>query len=137
LRAGHIGGTIGGTFNTFTKGVYTWSTFLSITGDIYIKGSADDLFIFKVGTFLDLATGVKVILIKDDDGKGPPLASNIVWQVGSFVNAEVGTHLEGVLLVKTIVAFKAGVSLNGRIFAQEAATLGAITTITQPTALTV
>jgi hypothetical protein len=128
VGAGLIGGT------TLTPGVHTWGTFVSIESDIYIKGNATDQFILQVGTFLNLATSVKVVLIPDDYGNGPPLASNIVWQVGAFVNAQVGTHLEGLLLVKEFAAFGAGASLNGRILAQEAATLGAITTITQPAA---
>jgi hypothetical protein len=120
VGAGLIGGL------TLKPGVYTWGTFVSIETDITISGSATELFIFQVGTFLNLATSVKVIL------QGGALASNIVWQVGTFVNAEVGTHLEGVLLVKQVAAFGAGASLNGRILAQEAATLGAITIITAP-----
>jgi hypothetical protein len=58
-------------------------------------------------------------------------ASNIVWQVAGVVDAGTTSHLEGIFLVATKVAFKAGSSLNGRIFAQTAATLIS-STITQP-----
>jgi hypothetical protein len=56
--------------------------------------------------------------------------------VAEHVTVDANTHLEGIFLVKRYVAFEAGGSLNGRILAQEAATLGASCTITKPTAPT-
>jgi hypothetical protein len=43
--------------------------------------------------------------------------------VAGLVVAGTTSHLEGVFLVKTMVVFQTGSSLNGRIFAQTAVTL--------------
>jgi hypothetical protein len=42
------------------------------------------------------------------------------WQIVGNVEVGGGAHLEGILLVKTDVAFFTGSSLNGRILAQTA-----------------
>jgi hypothetical protein len=62
---------------------------------------------------------------------GGALASNIVWQVAGSVTVSAGAHIEGIILTKTLAAFLAGSSLNGRVLAQTAVTLIS-TTITQP-----
>ncbi|KAJ1616429.1 hypothetical protein T492DRAFT_552514 [Pavlovales sp. CCMP2436] len=72
-----------------------------------------------------------VILVNDGTGCGAPLASNVVWQVMGHVEVGVSAHLEGIILCKTHVAFKALSSINGRVYAQTAVTL-IMTTITEP-----
>ena len=114
----------------FTPGVYKWSADVSFASDIYLKGNSSSLFIFQTTSNVVAGSGAKVIL--QDDGTGSaPLASNIVWQVGGFLDARTTAHLEGVFLVKTKAVFKTGSSLNGRILAQTACTLDTAT-ITQP-----
>jgi hypothetical protein len=114
-------GTVGGV--TFTPGVYWWDTGVSITNDIYIKGTDTDLFIFQIAKTLSVPANVKMILQADTAGGTAPLASNIVWQVAGAVTAGAGAHLEGVFLLKTAITIGAGSSLNGRILAQTAATI--------------
>jgi len=125
VKAGLIAG------ETFKAGVYNWGSDISISSDIYIKGSSTDNFIFQTTGNVIVGSGAKVILVADDTNNGKPKASNIVWQVAGFVDAGTTSHLEGVFLVKTNAAFKTGSSLNGRILAQTACTLDA-STITQP-----
>ena len=126
VKAGLISG------EAFTPGVYKWSSDLSFATDIYLKGNSSSLFLFQTTSNVIAGSGARVIL--QDDGTGSaPLASNIVWQVGGFLEARTTAHLEGVFLVKTKAVLKAGSSLNGRLLAQTSCSLDA-TTITQPPA---
>jgi hypothetical protein len=117
------GGLVSGM--TFTAGVYTWATGINFASDIYIKGNATDQFIFQTTGNVLAGTGARVHLL--DQAK----AENIVWQVAGFFDAGVGSHLEGIILVKTHAAFKTGSSINGRILAQTACTLDRVT-VTEP-----
>jgi hypothetical protein len=125
LGAGLLGGPFGGATTPLTTGVYTFSTGVSLTGDIYIRGSSADIFIIQIAGDLIQAANMKVIL------EGGALAKNIFWQVAGLVTVGAGAHMEGVLLVQKHVIFMTGSSLNGRIFAQTACVLQ-IATITQP-----
>ena len=96
-----LAGLISG--STFTPGVYEWSTGVSINSDIYVKGSRDDIFIFKTLGNLAVGTGVRVVLEADNTGLGFPLSSNIFWVVIGDAGVDVGStsHLEGIILSKT------------------------------------
>jgi hypothetical protein len=118
-------GLISGT--TFTAGVYTWGTNIKFDSDISITGNATDLFIFQTTGNVIASTGARVNLL------GQAKAENIVWQVAGYVDAGADSHLEGIFLVKTHAAFKAGSSLNGRILAQTACTLDKATVTAPPT----
>ncbi|KAJ6514748.1 antifreeze protein [Mycena vulgaris] len=106
LASGGIGGLI------LTPGLYKWTTGVSLSRDIFIAGSATDRWIFQVTGTLTLATGVKMGLA------GGALAKNIVWVVTGAVTAEVGSHIEGVVLGQTGITLKTGATANGRLLAQ-------------------
>jgi hypothetical protein len=129
IKAGLITGT------TFRAGVYKWDSDVDFNSDIYLNGTATDLFIFQSAGNVIAGSGAKVMLVDDCTGGGTPQSSNIVWQVAGYLDAGTTSHLEGIFLVKTHVAFKSKSSLNGRILAQTAATLDSAT-ITQPAAST-
>jgi hypothetical protein len=63
--------------------------------------------------------------------QGGALSKHVFWQVAGLVTVGAGAHMEGILLVKTMVGFVTGSSLNGRVLAQTACTLQKAT-ITQP-----
>jgi hypothetical protein len=121
--AEHTEGSVGGT--TFTAGVHTWGTHVNIDSDITITGKATEKFIFQISGNLIAASNVQVLL------SGGAKADNIVWQVAGHVIAGVGSHLEGIILVKAHAVFMTGASINGRILAQTACTLG-MATVTEP-----
>ena len=77
-----------------------------------------------------MGSGASVVLVAN--GGSTPQASNIFWQVAKHVEAGTTSHLEGILLVKTIAAFRTGATLNGRIFAQTAVTLDTATITASP-----
>jgi hypothetical protein len=122
-RENLAGGLLDGV--TLTPGVYTFTTGVTITGDIYFDGTSNDVFIIQIAGTLVQEANKRVIL------SGGAVASNIFWQVTSTVAVKAGAHMEGVLLSKTQVTFITGSTLNGRVLAQTACVLQ-VATITAP-----
>ena len=108
---------------TLTPGVYTFGVDIDIEGDIYFQGTnageddEPDVFIIQTSGSVTQAADTQVLLL---DGA---LAKNIFWQVAETVEVSEGSHMEGILLVKTAVLFKTRSSLNGRVLAQTACNL--------------
>jgi hypothetical protein len=102
---------------TLTPGIYTFGTAVQLTGDIYLRGNADDVFIIQIATNLVQALGKRVFLA------GGAQAKNVFWQVSGTVSLGQGAHMEGVMLVKTAVTFITGSSINGRVLTQTACAL--------------
>jgi hypothetical protein len=125
LGGGLLGGTIGGRASPLQPGVYTFGTGITIGGDLYLNGSDTDVFIFQASGTLLLSAGYRVVFT------GGLSANNVFWQVTGTVALMAGSHMEGILLVKTDVVFVTGSSLNGRVFAQTACNLQ-MATIVQP-----
>jgi hypothetical protein len=115
-------GTVAGV--TLTPGVTTWTSAVSITGNIYFDGSATDIFIIQIAGALLQSANVEMTLLNG------VLPENIFWQVAGAVTVGAGAKMKGVILGKTAVSFITGSSLDGRILAQTAVTLQSAT-ITQ------
>jgi hypothetical protein len=111
------------TAQTLAPGVYTWGTPVSITGDITLNGTANDVWIFQLASTLD--TAKQIILA------GNAQAKNVFWVVASTVSLAATAQFTGVVLAQTNVALVTGASVSGRLLAQTAVTLQA-NTITQP-----
>ena len=56
LGVGNIGGM------TITPGLYKWSSVVSITKDVTLKGSATDVWIFQIAQTLNVSPAVKILL---------------------------------------------------------------------------
>lgn len=119
LGAGNISGM------TLGVGVYKWSTGLLLATDVYLNGSATDVFIFEVAQSVTVDSAVKIHLT------GGAIASNVFWQVSGQVNIGTTAHFEGVILCQTQIAMKTGASINGRLLAQSAV-IADSNTIVQP-----
>jgi hypothetical protein len=111
LGAGNIGGL------TLDPGVYSWSTGVTVPTDVTLKGGPTAIWIFQIAGTLDNASAKKVIL------KGGAQDKNIVWQVAGGTTLGTYSHLEGIILSKTLIAMNTGASINGRLFAQTGVTL--------------
>ncbi len=119
LRRGDIGGM------ALKPGLYKWDSSVKIASDITLLGSENDVWIFQIEDNLTLDSAVAM---HRADGA---LAKNIFWQVAGLVTLETTSHLEGIVLSKTVIALKTGASVNGKLMSQTAVTLEK-NTITKP-----
>jgi hypothetical protein len=118
------GGTISG--NTFAPGVYTWTTPLSITGDITLSGGSSATWTFQVAGTLTTSAATHIILA------GGAKASNIVWQVSGATSTGTTSVFSGIILDQTSITLGVGSTLNGRALAQTAVILSGTNTVTEP-----
>ena len=119
LGSGEIGG------KTLAPGLYKWSTGVSISTNVTLEGSADDVWIFQISGNLTQAAATRVTLA------GGALAKNVFWQVGGDATLGTTAHFEGNLMSATAIALRTGASANGTLMAQTAVTLDQ-STVTQP-----
>jgi hypothetical protein len=111
LGAGEIGGL------TLAPGLYKWTSNVSISTDVTLKGGPNDVWILQIAGTLTEASAKRVNLT------GGAQAKNVFWQTASAVSIGTTAHFEGTILSKTMVAMKTGASINGRLLAQTAVTL--------------
>jgi len=121
LGAGELGGL------TLTPGLYKFTTAVTISTDVTLKGGPNDVFIFQIPGTLTMSSAVIITL------SGGVQAKNIFWQVADAVTLGTYSHFEGIILGQTNIALQTGASINGRTLAQTAVTLQ-MNTVTQPTA---
>ncbi len=98
---------------TVVTSVYRWDAGLRITEELKLDGSATDVWLFQIPGDLVVGSNVKMLLIGD-----PPLASNIIWQVGGNVTIGDGARFEGTVLSAGSITVGAGASLHGRALSQ-------------------
>ena len=119
LGAGQIGGL------TLPPGTYHWSSSVSISSNVTLKGRAKDVWIFQVAQDVDVASATAILL------KGGANAKNVFWQVAGQVTVGTTSQFVGTILSATQIAMKTGASITGRLFAQTAVTLE-MNTVTAP-----
>ncbi|PKL16405.1 MAG: hypothetical protein CVV49_16465 [Spirochaetae bacterium HGW-Spirochaetae-5] len=120
LGAGLIGGM------TLSRGVYAWGSIVNMASDVYLSGSATDVWIFKTTIGINMSSGVRIHLL------GGALPQNIFWQSAGNVTLDSTSHLEGVVLGATQITLISGSSVNGRLLAFTDITLGATTVVVEP-----
>jgi hypothetical protein len=82
-----------------------------------LSGGADDVWILQIAGNLSVSNGVAVHLA------GGAQAKNVFWQVAGMALLGTTSHLEGIVLSKTLIAMRTGASINGNLYAQTAVTL--------------
>jgi len=117
--AGEIGGL------TLTRGLYKFTTAVTISNDVKLSGSPNDVWIFQIPGTLTMSSAKSIIL------SGGAQAKNIFWQVAGAVTLGTTSHFEGIILGETMIALQTGASINGRLLAQTEVTLQ-MNTVTQP-----
>jgi len=125
-----IGTELGGV--TLTDGVYdsASTTFEIVSGGTLTLdggGSADSVFIFKMGTSLTTFSNSKVELINGAQ------ACNVFWQVGSSAVLGSGTSFIGDILADQSITDNGGSSVTGRFLARISAVTLNNTTIAKST----
>ena len=110
-----VAGDLGG--QTLAPGLYKSTSTLAVTGDLTLDANGDPnaVFIFQIGSALNVATGGRVVLI------GGAKAANVFWQVGS--SATLGTYsaFKGTIMAYASITIATGATLDGRALAQNAA----------------
>ena len=117
LGAGNLGGM------TLAPGVYAWGTGLLLPADIYLTGTATDVWVFQIAQDLTVSSGTAVHLT------GGALAKNVFWEVAGLVDLGTTAHLEGIVLCQTAINLSTGASIHGRLLAQSAINIDSSTVV--------
>jgi hypothetical protein len=117
LGAGSIEGL------TLDPGLYKWGTNVEFTSSLTFNGTDTDIWILQIDGDVKVGSGAIVELT------GGALAENIFWQIAGKTTLGTSSHVEGVFLCNTQIAFETGSSMNGAALAQTAVTLDAATIV--------
>ncbi len=108
--AGNLGGL------TLSPGLYKFDAAAMITGsDLTLTGGPDDVWIFQVGSDLQVGNGIQIILV------GGAQARNIFWQVGTAAVIGTTAVFKGNILADQSVTMNTGSTIDGRALASNAA----------------
>jgi hypothetical protein len=101
---------------TLTRGVYKSASF-AITGDLTLDAQEDPaaVFIFQAGSTLVTAASSHVKLVNGAQ------ACNVFWEVGSSATLGASSTFAGNILALTSISMGAGVAMEGRALAHNAA----------------
>eukprot|EP00979_Chaetoceros_neogracilis_P013190 scaffold3714_cov307-Chaetoceros_neogracile.AAC.1 len=117
LGAGSIEGL------TLDPGLYKWGTNVEFTSSLTFNGSSTDIWILQIDGDVKVGSGAIVEIT------GGAKAENIFWQIAGKTTLGTSSHVEGVFLCNTQIAFETGSSMNGAALAQTAVTLDAATIV--------
>ncbi|MDQ7799170.1 MAG: ice-binding family protein [Candidatus Edwardsbacteria bacterium] len=115
LGAGNISGM------TLVPGIYKWATGVIINDSLILEGGAEDVWIFQIGTTLNVGSYAVVHL------RGSAQPHNIFWQVAGQTTLGTYSQFKGTILDATAIVVMTGATLSGRALAQTAVTLDAVT----------
>ena len=108
--AGNIGGM------TLGPGLYKFDGIALVTGtSVTLTGGETDVWIFQVGTKLEVGNGIQIILA----GGAKPW--NIFWQVGTSVVIGTTAVFKGTILADQSVTMNTGSTMDGRALAAKGA----------------
>lgn len=102
---------------TFTPGIYKWSSTVSFAGTITFDGGPNDEFIMQIAQTFTVGSSARMELLNGAQAK------NVYWAIAGVVDFGTASHGEGIFLAKTNISFKNGSSLNGAAYAQTAVTM--------------
>jgi ice-binding like protein len=103
---------------SFGKGLYKWTTDVTVSNTVTLSGGPTDVFIFQVGGKLNFAASANIVL------SGGALACNVFWQSTGQATLSAGAHAQGIILGKTAIVAQNGATLTpGRALAQTAVTM--------------
>jgi len=103
---------------TLTPGVYCFDSSAGLTGALTLnaQGSADSVFVFKIGSALTTASNSSVLMTNSGS------ACNVFWKVGSSATLGTNTSFQGNILALTSITLNTGANIVcGRALAQTGA----------------
>ena len=124
VGAGGLGGL------NLGRGIYKWTTPVTIATDLTLTGGPDDVWIFEIAGTLDVSADTKVVLA------GGAQADNIFWAVADVTTLFARSEFKGNILDQTLIAMQNGATLDGRTLAQTEVTLIGNTIVPEPATLT-
>jgi hypothetical protein len=106
LGSGEIGSLV------LAPGLYRWAGAVTISNDVTLQGDgdADDVWIFQIGSTLDLASAKQVLLTNG------ALPQNVFWQVAGSVTLHTSSVMRGIILGAGTVAVQATCAVHGRLY---------------------
>jgi hypothetical protein len=110
---------------TLEPGLYKWGTSIGFANSLTFNGSPTDVWILQIAEDVNVGSGASVSL------SGGAQAKNIFWQVAGQTILGTSSHVEGVFLCMTLIAFKTGSSMNGAALSQNGAVTLDTATITK------
>jgi len=114
---------------TLTKGIYKWTSGVSITNGITLDGGGDNCAQFILQIAQNLTVANSAIITLQNGAK----AENIFWVVaGSGAVLGTNVNFSGNILSKTLISLNTGATVTGRLLAQTAVTLELNTVVTFP-----
>jgi len=117
LSAGNLDG------ETLQPGLYKWVSNVVLTNGLTFDGTPTDIWILQITGTFNTASGAIITLT------GGAQANNIFWQITGATTLGTASHVEGIFLCKTNMAFQTKSSLNGCALAQTAVTLDSTTIV--------
>nr|VFJ66213.1 MAG: Protein of unknown function (DUF3494) [Candidatus Kentron sp. DK] len=119
--AGNLGGLRLG------PGIYKFTGAAVLSGsNLTLSGTANDVWIFQIGTALTVANYMRVNLT------GGARAANVFWQVGSSATLGMGSVMQGTIMANQSISMVSGATLHGRALARVAAITLHANTVTRP-----
>jgi hypothetical protein len=102
---------------TLTSGVYKFDSSAGLTGTLALNGQGNPgaRFVFQIGSTLTTASASNVVLTNG------ARACNVFWQVGSSATLGTATTFAGSILALTSITATTGVTVHGRLLAQNGA----------------
>jgi hypothetical protein len=103
--------------HTLLPGVYNSASSMGLTGALTLngQGNPDSVFVFQMGSTLTSASGSQIVLTNGAQ------ACNVYWQIGSSATLGTGSSFIGTVLARQSITVTTGVTINGRMLAQNGA----------------
>ncbi|HEY5273373.1 MAG TPA: ice-binding family protein [Acidimicrobiales bacterium] len=117
---------------TLAPGVYNSASSVGLTGALTLNGggNASAVFIFQAGSTLTTASASQVVLTNGAQ------ACNVFWQVGSSATLGTGSSFLGTIFAQQSITVTTGVTVGGRVLAENGAVTLDTDVITAPSCST-
>jgi hypothetical protein len=120
LGVGEIGGRV------IVPGLYKFTGDVTITTDVTLSGSANNVWIFQVAGSVSETAAIQVRLT------GGAQAKNVFWVTGGPMVIGAAAHMEGIVLSQGVISTGAAATVTGRLFGGTAVTLAAASIVAPP-----
>ncbi|HSV38325.1 MAG TPA: ice-binding family protein [Nocardioidaceae bacterium] len=116
---------------SLTAGVYKSTSSIGLTGALTLDAAGDPnaVFVFQAASTLTTASASSVVLTNGAQ------ACNVFWQIGSSATLGTGSSFRGTILASASITATTGVTIQGRLLAQNGAVTLDTNTISRPSCI--